>query len=474
MQALELSGSRLAAALLAGLGGAAAAAAGEEVPLLRHRAPITVEQGAAFVRLPLTVEAYAKSAQPSLADLRVIDSRGERVPFALLAPRPDEVATSETWRHAALYPLPPKPAAGGQWASPVDVTVEGGRITVRQRGGATAPRERSPGWLVDLGERSKDDPRPQTLRLQWSGPAEFTAPYSLEHSAELKQWRGAGSGQLLALASAGGTLTQPDIALPADIQRFVRIVWSGPGPNPQVDGARAATAGKRSINVDAPVEFTVAASAEPPGAHALDAARRSLHFDLGAVVPLTRLDLQLGAATLVLPVHVQVRERADWPWQSAGGTVYYRIDRGSEVARSPAFAVQQSARYVRLVPDERAAVPAAGGVKLVAQAQLASLVFAAQGEPPFALLAGDAKASAGALPLATLVPELDKERPRFGRATLGVWSEVREAAEKAKAEERRAALRPWLLWAVLIAGVAGLGLMVWRLARGISASRPVP
>ena len=33
------------------------------------------------------------------------------------------------------------------------------------------------------------------------------------------------------------------------------------------------------------------------------------------------------------------------------------------------------------------------------------------------------------------------------------------------APQRLAAWRPWLLWAVLVAGVDGLGFMVWRLAR---------
>jgi hypothetical protein len=99
------------------------------------------------------------------------------------------------------------------------------------------------------------------------------------------------------------------------------------------------------------------------------------------------------------------------------------------------------------------------------QAPLASLVFAQQGQPPLALLAGSANAPASALPLGTLVPSLDDERARFGRATLGAWSEVAAVARAEEAQKKLAALRPLLLWAVLLAGVAGLGFMVWRLAR---------
>jgi hypothetical protein len=450
------------------LAAAAFAVGAQEAPLLRHRAPIVIEQPAAFVRLPLPPAVYARSVRSGLGDLRVVDARGDRVPFALLAPRPDDVRTTDRWRDAALYRLPPRPAAGGTWPSPVDVTVDRGRITVRQRG-AAPPAERSPGWLVDLGERAGDDPPPRTLRLQWSGPAEFSAAYAIEHSADLRRWARAPGAQVMALASPGGALTQPDVPLPPGCGRFVRIVWAGPGPGPALTGARAATPATDSVAVDPPVEIGVAATAEPAGPHAGDDAGRALHFDLGAVLPLARIDLQLPAGTRVLPVHVQLRERADVRWEPAAGAVFYRIERGDEVTRSAALALPRSARFVRLLIDERAAVPRADEIRLIAQARLASLVFAAQGEAPYTLLAGAAKASPGALPLATLVADPDRERPRFGRATIGEWTEVREAVAQAQAEERRAALRPWLLWAVLVAGVAGLGAMVWTLARG---SRP--
>ena len=67
-----------------------------------------------------------------------------------------------------------------------------------------------------------------------------------------------------------------------------------------------------------------------------------------------------------------------------------------------------------------------------------------------------------------LVPALEAERARFGRAELGAWSEQAEVARAADAAQRLAALRPWLLWAVLLTGVAGLAFMVWRLI----AARP--
>jgi hypothetical protein len=444
-------------------------------PLFRHRAPVAVEQAAPFVRLPLPPSVYANSLQGGLQDLRIVDATGERVPFALLAPRPDEAQSSEQQREATLYPLPPRPAGTTAWPSPVDVTVDGDRITVRRRAAPTAPATKvpSPGWLIDLGERRREDPVPRSLRLAWSGPSEFSVVYTFEQSDDLREWRAGGRGQLMALASPTGALTQPTVPLPATPARFVRLVWADAAAAPALSGASVVSAVQRSVTLDAPTELVLASSAEPAGKLAPDAdSKRALHFDLGAPLPLVQIDLQLAGGTVVAPVRLQARSRIDEPWQPLAGAVFYRLERDGAVSSSPPLALRGSARYVRVVPDERAAMLDAAQTRLVVRVQLSSLVFASQGKPPYALLAGSPQAPAGALPIGTLVPALDEERPRFGRASLGAWSEVTEAMRQAEADQRRAAWRPWLLWAVLVLGVASLAFMVWRLARGSSAPPP--
>jgi len=124
---------------------------------------------------------------------------------------------------------------------------------------------------------------------------------------------------------------------------------------------------------------------------------------------------------------------------------------------------------VRAVPDERAAPLDAATTRLAVQAPLARLVFATQGQAPYRLLAGSKDAPAGALPASTLVPKLDDERLRFGRAEIGAWTEVAAVARQIEAEQREAKWRPLLLWSVLLVGVIGLAVMVWSLQRGTAA-----
>ena len=456
-----------AVAMLCMATGMAVAAPAEE-PAFRFQAPITVEKAAAFVQLPLPASAYGRSLTHDLQDLRIVDARGDRVPFAVLAPRVAATQSVEQQRDAVLYPLPAKPAAGGVWTSPVEVTVQGERISVRRLGGVGQVNAgaRSGGWLFDLGERRRGDSTAQSLRVQWSSPSEFSATFGFETSDDLRSWRAGGTGQLLALSSASGPLTQPSIMLPSNAGRFVRLVWADAAAAPALSGAKVIAATQSSVPLDAPTDLAFAPSPAPVGKTAPDdAAQRALHYDLGGTLPLTQVDLQLAPGTRVAPVRLQGRNHSDESWRELGSSVFYRLERGSEISTSPQMALHTSLRYLRVLPDPRAAALDASQTKLVVQAQLASLVFATQGPAPYALWAGAAKASPSALAAVTLVPALDDERSRFGRATLGDWSEVAAVARAADQQQQRAALRPWLLWAVLLAGVGGLAFMVWRLTR---------
>lgn len=439
-------------------------------PALRWSAPITVQQTAAFVALPLPTSAYGHSLTPGLADLRVMDATGQRVPHAWL-PRADaELQRRETPRETTAYALPRRAAPGAALGSPVEVLVQGDSLRVRRLGSETTGQHDSlsPGWLFDLGERKPGQPAPQMLRLAWSGPAEFGAAFDIDTSATLREWRSAGSGQVMALASPSGALVQREVPLPPDVPRFVRLVWRDTAAAPQITAAQAISVQHTAVAQEQPEAVAIKPSTEPAGK--TPPPPHALHFDLGGSLPLSALDLQLPAGTRVAPVRLQARQRSEEAWRDLGSWVFYRLDREGTSSPSPSFAVQTTARYLRVLPDERAGMLDPAATQLVVQAHLAKLVFASQGRPPYRLLAGAADAPNGALPITTLVPQWNEEASRLGRAQLGAWTEVTAVAQQAAAAQRQAALRPWLLWAVLLAGVAALGAMVWKLARGRGAT----
>lgn len=439
-------------------------------PALRWSAPISVQQPAAFVALPLPASTYAHSLAPGLADLRVVDAQGQRVPHAWLPPREAEPQRQETAREATAYPLPRRAAPDAPLGSPIEVLVQGDSLRVRRLGDGKAPvpDTASPGWLFDLGERKAGEPAPQLLRLAWSGPAEFSASFDLDVSDTLREWRSAGSGQVMALAAASGALVQREVPLPPGVPRFVRLVWRDAATAPQLSGAQAISV-QQAAGTTEPSE-TLRLKPSKPGKDDKEPAG-ALRFDLGGSLPLRAIDLQLPPGTRVAPVRLQARSNGSEPWHELGSWVFYRLERAGTASVAPPFTLQATARYLRVLPDERAGSLDAASTQLIAQVRPSTLVFASQGQPPYRLLGGAADAVSGALPASTLVPQLEEERPRLGRAQLGEWTEVAAVAQQAAADERKAQWRPWLLWAVLVAGVLGLGAMVWRLARG-GATRP--
>ncbi len=476
MHPFDLRRRRVAfAASAAALATLMTSAAGAEPSPQRFSAPIDIAVPAPFVSLAVPPSVYAHAMQPELRDVRVVDVRGERVPFAWLAPLRSIPPPSELQREATLYPMPPRPADGTAWTAPVEVTVVGDRITVRRSASRALPAEpprQSPGWLIDLGETPPGAPLPRRVRLRWEGSAEFSATYALETSDDLRTWRGAGTGQLMALQSSSGVLAQPWLALPDASGRFVRLAWIDRAAAPALLGATVFTPVLDHVARDPSSELAFTPGAVPPPRKGDTDASRSLDFDLGGDLPIVDLDLRFASGTRVAPVRLQGRSHADDAWRELGSGVFYRLERDGAVAEGPAIAIADRARFVRVVPDERAARLDARETRLVVHARLATLVFATTGTTPFRLLAGSIDAAEGALPITTLVPRLDDERSRFGRATLGAFSEEATVARAADDAERRARYRPWLLWAVLIVGVVVLGALVWRLARSGPATPP--
>ena len=390
------------------------------------------------------------------------------------------VQPSEQVREASLYPLPARPAAGGVWPSPVEVVVEGDRIRVRAAAArparvAAAPRE-SGGWLIDLGETRRGDPLPQA-----PDPALVRAGRVLGRLPDRDQRRPApvaarrqrpGDGVAI---GAAARWRSPIVGLPEAAGRFVRLVWAEPGAAPTLSGASVLVAERQRVAVDSTRELIgraeprAARAAAPPDA----AAKRALHFDLGGVVPLVDVDLRFDAGTHVAPVRLQGRARADQPWREVGSGVFYRLERGGEVGSSPALAVP--ADVALSAPGSRRARGVARRRRRAARrprvARVARLRRAGRAAVSPARRLGAMRRPARCRS-ATLVPQLDSERARFGRATLGAFA-VDEAAAHA-AEQRvaaGAAATRGCSGRVLIVGVAGLGALVWRLARSGPARR---
>jgi hypothetical protein len=430
-------------------------------------APVTVEGGEALYAADLPLGVYAGSQRQGLADLRVFNGRGENVPYALRS-----VATPDLQRRDAV-PVPIFPV----WAKPgteiggVSVRIRQGPrgtiIDVQSANGSGAAKGATARHLVGyLVDASALEDRLQALAFEWQAGGEaLVRPVRIEASDDLERWTFVASGTLVALRHAGHDLAQRRIELRGTKAKYLRVSWPAAQEMPQLTGVRAEP-------VDSPIEtprawHTVAGAAgEKPGEY---------QFDLGASAPFDRLRLELPNPNTVAPVQFLARATPDEAWRIVASDTVYRLTQAGQAIASPDTAIRPTReRYWLVRVDPRGGGLGAGEPQLTAGYVPQQVLFVARGEAPFVLAFGSAKVASAALPVATLVPGYRNDRPlAAARATVG---EPRAQPRTPSAWPEWLELEPgdWkklALWAILVAGVAALGWMAWRL--GAQMGKPV-
>ena len=364
---------------------------------------------------------------------------------------------------------------GGVWPSPVDVVVEGDRISVRRRG-SRPDRGRAGARVGRLADRQRRDARRAIRCREACACAGRARPssrprYRIETSDDLRQWRRRrqrpADGAAIAERRADAAGRRPAGAAPG---RFVRLRLGRAGRRAGRSPARRViVAAQQRVAVDSARELTFAPSADPAAERTrpMPRPRARCTSTSAARCRWSTSTCASPPAPHVAPVRLQGRDAR----RSAVARARRRRLLPARARRRRRHARRRSpcrptVRFLRVVPDERAAALDAAPVRLVVHASLASLVFATQGEPPFRLLAGSRDAPAGALPLAPLVPQLDERacalRPRDARR-------LRRSTRLPRTRPSRPS--GWrgcgrgCSGRVLLVGVAGLGALVWRLAR---------
>ena len=271
---------------------------------------------------------------------------------------------------------------------------------------------------------------------------------------------------LAQLRHAGQMFEQRSVALPATRARFLRVSAEDGAELPEFTMA-AATLVSGSVPVQR-LQADAEGVTDPadPGVYA---------FDLGAQLPVDRLALLLPDINTVAQVEIHSRRSANEPWRQVMVSPVYRIQSATgELVSDPVVAPDAPHRYWRVKVDPRGG--GIGGGKLVLRAGWLpdQIVFLTRGSGPFELVYGSAVSQPGAaVPVASLLPQGDAS---FENADVGLpqasVGERREAGGPARLlpPPPPGSWRIWVLWSALLAGVAALAAVAWKLARQMRAA----
>lgn len=433
------------ALLLAAPAGADPAGAGPALTV-----PVTAPAGSGPMRLSLTAEVLAASRSPDLADVRLLDATGRRLPMARLVAR----GAAGEIRHP-LTALPVLGRAG---------TLDDARLTLRldpetglrvaELEGALATDSRPTTLALLFDTRTIDGP---AARLELSGeiPASQPVRMLVEASDDLRTWRKVGD-QTLFQPAAGGRLDPVQLDGSGVKGRYLRLRWLSDTPltaRPRIDAATLVTTTGTPPQL---VGARVPAAAVGSG--------RAFALALETATPVAALAIRPVDGGLVVPVTVLGRADAAGTWQRLGaGTAMLigaedgTVDDGEPIALAGGPTAQL--RVEAAEASEGFARPP----EVRAMFAPVPLLFVASGKAPYRLTVGEVKASPAWLPYATLAPTLGgRGLDTLPTARLPDRPATVAAAAIGEGMPRRTV---WL-WGVLLLATLSLAGMAWKLMRG--------
>lgn len=409
--------------------------------------PLTLSrEDAGAYRLVLDRTVYEHLQTRTLRDLEVLNADGNAVAASLFdAEQP--LAKPVTSVEVPWFPLPASSGPSRDIASISEIATDGSlRRVIMQEVPPGATPGGNDGYLIDTSRLQSEV---QALQVAWNpGQAPFDLGYRVAASDDLKQWRAVQQeGRLVELQNNGERILKNRIELQPVKAKYLRLI-------PLHAGQRALLL----VGVSAELaSLAVAPSWEwesLSGTPVVDAdGSRSFHFEVEGRFPFERVDV-MSPGNHSNEWALQSRDDPAAEWRTATAPwVAFQLQGGKDASRSPPQSLQgiNRDRYWRLVSTTWSG-PSAPTLALGYRPEV--VVFLAQGQPPYALVAGSARAQRAEAPLSQLVEALRAERGEEWQpatATLGKPQVLAGDKALTPAPVERD-WKAWLLWALLIGG----------------------
>jgi hypothetical protein len=413
---------------------------------------ITAADAAAY-RVALPVGVYQGVAREDLADIRVFNAHGEVVPYAINRP---SAQTSTRGPSIAL----PLFALRGDSPAAADAV----RVTIDSPNAALNLQTKSVAVGTGAIKQYILDGRPlnvpvAALQLAWpEGASDFTGRLRIDASDDFASWRTLAEAAPIANLHAGGQqLVNSRVELPATRAKYWRLSWIGASAPFELTAVVAEPADSR-------IEAERSTLEVAGNTHGV--ARGEYQFDLGARLPVERINLGLPEVNTVVAVELLSRMHLQDPWRHVAGRQFYRISSGDNELRNDPIDIAADHDRYWLARVSGANATSLEPLRLQVAWTPSDIVFLARGPGPYILTYGSAVAPAAALDLSSVSAAVTVLRATLGpRRQLG--GQARLAAP--------AVAFPWkqaLLWTVLAMSVCLLAWMAYRLSKDLGGNAP--
>jgi hypothetical protein len=450
---------RIRACLLAALFACAGGVAAVDLPdpsAYAYRFPVAVERGAEYLAAPLPLDVYRAVSDPRIRDIGVYNAAGQAVP-RLVERDEEKVEAVEQAVRLGVVPI----------YGDLEKAQERLRLLMQQTDRAItlqydadaappqAPGQSLQAYIVDMRGYKEDF---AALDFAWDAALSgFIGSVTVQGGDDLLKWRALGGGTLAELEFEGTRIRRDRVAVDGGGYDFLRITWRDLPSDWRLDTLHAVALGR---GPDPSREWVELEAVD------LSADGREFTFDLGGYPPVDRLDLVLPDSNVVVRASVHFQQDGSASWALAHEGLFYRVSRaGTLVASDPATTRPlRAARWSVRVHSGLAA----GSVRLRLGWRPETLLFLAQGEPPYTLYSGRTRDALDQFPQESVLGDRGifdvlRRSGAPGQAAIG----ARQTAAGAMAMEgaRTWTWRTVLVWLGLVAAVAFVGWLAWSLMR---------
>ena len=303
------------------------------------------------------------------------------------------------------------------------------------------------------------DDRLTKLTINWSQQqTSMIGAMKVETSSDMTNWSPLVSRAVLSrLSHDGSTLQQDKIELRPTQAKYLRLSWIGGNPGVTLNEILADYSGSADSDAWQWIEI---GQIEP-----IPDEEDAFRFDTGGPMPVRQLAFAMPHDGLYYRGKLYSRTTEEQEWRYRAAINQYRLQlEGLTTDSSPIDLPDVKDRHWKIVIEQPLNLQPQDypGVRVRLQPQ--RLVFLAQGEEPFTLAIGSRQVEPQTFTLpAHKLPD-DYSETTGALVTIGE-EVVLGGDEQLKAPKKKADLKTWLLWAVLVLGVLVMGWMARGLLR---------
>ncbi len=481
--------------------------------------------GGSLQRIPLPADLIMHSQTPDLADLRLFNSGGEPVPFALRSSAAEFTSTTAAKVTLKAFPIRDSGKLVAAGSATVRIESRGDEMNVlidrtvlpanskANRAAATATtittESTTVGVLFDTRaiegqitsiEFDMDLPANQVIPitieatrdfLNWEVIASAQSVYRFSYAggvgyggvADAKDATGHAKGGIKGDASNAGALALTTVELRlgttartgiAIMGRYLRVTWPIGLPQKNqsavvIRGATMTTESASRMPIAQPKRNLGTATVFTPHA---------LMWQLGSPLRLRALMLTTEQTGTLLPIVVLGRDNDKQTWRRIGETVLFRLETAGPVAGKQTITTNAplrlngvSVRQLRIEVPSSSANIAANLVAAAIEYDGQEIIAAVKPSDEMRVAVGYFDAPSVALPIQTIVPEASalkiEQLPLMMIEPARFYPERLAQVGASPATERK----NYILWGVLLLGVAVLAAMAWGTVRQLQTTK---